>query len=227
VARYRRLETLSLMREIGILPIFYEPHVDVARQLVAACADGGARVVEFTNRGDRAVHVYTQVAEWCAANKPEVVLGAGTILDAPTAALYLAAGANFIVAPHLDEETAKLCNSRKIPYLPGCGTVTEISRAHTLGVEYCKLFPAAEIGGPTFVKNLRGPLPWADIMPTGGVQPTRESLSAWFAAGAPCVGMGSNLFTPELIAKKDYAGITARVREIVELIKDVRHAKQG
>ena len=222
MARHRRLETLILMKEIGIVPIFYEADVEVARQLAIACADGGARVVELTNRGDHAIEVFQQVEAWLAAKRPDIVLGAGTILDAPTAALYLAAGANFIVAPHLDEDTARLCNSRKIPYLPGCGSVTEIHRAHTLGVEICKLFPAAEVGGPAFVKNVRGPCPWTDIMATGGVSPTKESLGAWFGAGAACVGMGGNLFVPELVAKRDYAGLRARVKEILAMIREVR-----
>ena len=226
MARHRRLETLTLMQEIGVVPIFYEADVEVARQIVAACADGGARIVEFTNRGDHAIEVFRQVDLWAAAQRPDLVLGAGTILDAPTAALYLAAGANFVVAPHLDEETARLCNSRKIPYLPGCGSVTEIHRAHTLGVEICKLFPAAEVGGPAFVKNVRGPCPWTDIMATGGVAPTKENLGAWFGAGVACVGMGSNLFTPELVARQDYAGITARVREVLALIREVRRAQK-
>ena len=225
MARHRRLATLTLMKETGVVPIFYEADPEVARRIVVACADGGARIIEFTNRGDHAIEVYRQLDAWVGANRPEIVLGAGTILDAPTAAMYIAAGANFIVAPHLDEDTARLCNSRKIPYLPGCGTVTEIHRAHTLGVEICKIFPAAEIGGPAFVKNVRGPCPWTDIMATGGVAPTPESLGAWFGAGVACVGMGSNLFTPELIAKKDYAGISARVREVLTLIREVNHGQ--
>lgn len=222
MARYRRLQTLNLMHEIGMVPIFYEADPEVARQLVAACADGGARLVELTNRGDHALDVFRQVSQWAAVERPDVVLGAGTILDAPTAALYLAAGANFIVAPSLDEDVARLCNARKIPYLPGCGSVTEIQRAHTLGVEICKLFPAGEVGGPAFVKNVRGPLPWLDIMATGGVSPTKESLGAWFGAGVACVGMGSNLFPADLVAKRDYAAIAARVRDVLALIRAVR-----
>lgn len=212
------------MKDIGLVPIFSEGDVGLAIELVVACADGGARLVELTNRGDRAVDVYRQVDAWCAQHRPEVVLGAGTIVDAGAAALHIAAGANFIVAPQLDEDVVRLCNGRKIPCVPGCATVTEIHRAHVLGVEICKLFPAGEIGGPSFVKNLRAPLPWADIMVTGGVQATRESLGAWFAAGAACVGMGSNLFVPELVAKRDFAGITARVKEILALIREVRKA---
>jgi 2-dehydro-3-deoxyphosphogluconate aldolase/(4S)-4-hydroxy-2-oxoglutarate aldolase len=226
VARHRRLETLTLIKEIGIVPIFYEADAEVAQRLIAACADGGARVLELTNRGDHAVDVFRQVELWCAANRPDIVLGAGTILDAPTAALYLAAGASFLVSPNLDDDVARLCNSRKIPYLPGCGSVTEIHRAHTLGVEICKLFPAAEVGGPAFVKNVRGPMPWTDIMATGGVSPTKENLGAWFGAGTACVGMGSNLFTPEIVARRDYAGLTARVREILAMIAEVRRPKK-
>ncbi len=226
MARYKRLETLVMMKEIGVIPVFYNADFEVARNVVCACADGGARVVEFTNRGDRAVNVFNRLEEFCAKERPDVVLGVGSIVDAPTAAMYIGAGANFVVGPLLDEDTARLCNSRKIPYSPGCGTVTEIHRAETLGVEICKIFPGAEIGGPAFVKNVRGPCPWTDIMPTGGVSPTRESLGAWFEAGVACVGMGSNLITKDLLAARDYAGITNKVKEAIEIIKQVRGGKK-
>ena len=226
MARYKRLETLVMMKEIGLIPVFYNGDFEVARSVVCACADGGARLVEFTNRGDRAINVFTRLEEFCAKERPDVVLGVGSIVDAPTAAMYIGAGANFVVGPLLDEETARLCNSRKIPYSPGCGTVTEIHRAETLGVEICKIFPGAEIGGPAFVKNVRGPCPWTDIMPTGGVSPTRESLGAWFEAGVACVGMGSNLITKDLLAARDYAGMTKKVKEAIEIIKQVRGGKK-
>jgi len=226
MARYKRLETLVMMKETGVIPVFYNADFEVARNVVCACADGGARVVEFTNRGDRAANVFSRLEEFCAKERPDVVLGVGSIVDAPTAAMYIGAGANFVVGPLLDEDTARLCNSRKIPYSPGCGTVTEIHRAETLGVEICKIFPGAEIGGPAFVKNVRGPCPWTDIMPTGGVSPTRESLGAWFEAGVACVGMGSNLITKDLLAARDYAGITNKVKEAIEIIKQVRGGKK-
>lgn len=222
MARYRRLETLVLMKEIGMVPVFYHPDFEVARNVVCACADGGARVVEFTNRGDRAIEVFTRLEEYCAKEKKEVVLGVGSIVDAPTAALYIGAGANFVVGPLLDPETARMCNGRKIPYSPGCGTLSEIHQAEVLGVEICKIFPAAEVGGPAFVKNLKAPCPWTEIMPTGGVAPTRENLSAWFEAGIACAGMGSNLITKELLRDKNYAGITQKVKETVELIREIR-----
>jgi 2-dehydro-3-deoxyphosphogluconate aldolase/(4S)-4-hydroxy-2-oxoglutarate aldolase len=226
MSRSKRLDTLVLMKEIGMIPVFYNADFEITRNVVCACADGGARVVEFTNRGDRAINVFTRLEESCAQDRTDIVLGAGSIVDAPTAAMYIAAGANFIVGPVVDEPTAILCNSRKIPYSPGCGTVTELHQAHKLGVEICKIFPAGEVGGPDFVRNVKGPCPWTEIMPTGGVSPTKENLGAWFEAGVACVGMGSNLITKEFLAAKDYAGITRKVKEALELIRQIRGAKK-
>ncbi|HNX27062.1 MAG TPA: bifunctional 4-hydroxy-2-oxoglutarate aldolase/2-dehydro-3-deoxy-phosphogluconate aldolase [Phycisphaerae bacterium] len=222
MARYGRLKTLSLMKEIGMIPVFYSADFEIAKNVIAACADGGAKVIEFTNRGDRAIEVFTQLEKYCAASRPDIVLGVGSIVDAPTAGLYISSGANFVVGPVLDEAVAVLCNTRKIPYSPGCGSATEINKAHSLGVEICKVFPGSCVGGPDFVKSVRGPMPWSEIMPTGGVSPTKESLTEWFKAGIVCAGMGSNLLTKELIAKNDYAGITRKVRETMELIKQIR-----
>jgi 2-dehydro-3-deoxyphosphogluconate aldolase / (4S)-4-hydroxy-2-oxoglutarate aldolase len=226
MSRYKRLDTLTLMKEIGMIPVFYNADFEIARNVVCACADGGARLVEFTNRGDRAINVFTRLEEYCAKERTDIVLGVGSIVDAPTAAMYIGAGANFVVGPLIDEPTAILCNSRKIAYSPGCGSVTEIHQAHKLGVEICKIFPGGEVGGPGFVKNFKGPCPWTEIMPTGGVAPTKESLGAWFEAGVACVGMGSNLLTKELLAAKDFAGITRKVKETIELIRQIRGAKK-
>ena len=151
-----------------------------------------------------------------------VILGVGSVCDGPTAAMYIAAGADFVVGPLLDEEAAVVCNKRKVPYSPGCGTVTEIHNAHSLGVEICKIFPGAQVGGPAFVKAVKGPCPWVDIMPIGGVAPTKESLTEWFGVGIACAGMGSKLITKELLAAKDYAGITKKVKETIAMIKQIR-----
>ena len=213
MARHKRLDVLLSMRRIGLVPVFYNGDFETVKDVVIACADGGAKCIEFTNRGDRAIEVFTQLCKFRDAEKPELVLGVGSICDAPTAAMYIAAGADFVVGPLLDEETAKLCNKRKIPYSPGCGSMTEIHKAHELGVEMCKLFPGAQVGGPAFVKAATGPCPWTEIIPTGGVSPTQESLSDWFGAGIACVGMGSKLITKELLAAKDYAGISKKVKE--------------
>jgi 2-dehydro-3-deoxyphosphogluconate aldolase / (4S)-4-hydroxy-2-oxoglutarate aldolase len=226
MSRYKRLDTLRLMKEIGMIPVFYSADFEVAKGVTCACADGGARLVEFTNRGDRAIQVFARLEEYCAKERNDIILGVGSIVDAPTAAMFVGAGANFVVGPLLDEATAILCNSRKIPYSPGCGSVTEIHQAHRLGVEICKIFPGDEVGGPGFVKSIKGPCPWTEIMPTGGVAPTRESLGAWFEAGVACVGMGSNLITKPLLAAKDYAGITRKVKETLELIRQIRGASE-
>jgi 2-dehydro-3-deoxyphosphogluconate aldolase/(4S)-4-hydroxy-2-oxoglutarate aldolase len=222
MALHKRLDVLITMKQIGLIPVFYNGDFEMANNIAIACADGGAKCIEFTNRGDRAIEVFTQLCKFRDAEKPELVLGIGSICDGPTAAMYITAGADFVVGPLLDEETAKLCNKRKIPYSPGCGSMTEIHKAHELGVEICKLFPGAQVGGPAFVKAAKGPCPWTEIMPTGGVSPTQESLSEWFNAGIVCAGMGSKLITEELIAAKDWAGMTAKVNETIELIRQIR-----
>ncbi len=222
MAQHTRLETLSAMKTIGLVPVFYNADFDVAKNIAAACVEGGAKVIEFTNRGDRAIDVFTQLAKYRDAECNEMILGVGSICDASTAAMYINAGADFVVGPVLDEETAKICNSRKIPYSPGCGTVTEIHNAHCLGVEICKIFPGAQVGGPAFVKAVKGPMPWTELMPTGGVSPTKESLTEWFSAGIACAGIGSKLINKDLVAAEDFAGITQKAAQVIEMIKDAR-----
>lgn len=225
MARYSRLETLTAMKQIGLIPIFYNADFETAKNIIAACADGGAKVAEFTNRGDRAINIFTKLAEWRDAQRKDIILGIGSICDAPTAAMYISAGTDFIVGPVLDENVAKICNTRKIPYLPGCGSLTEIHNAHILGVEIVKIFPGESVGGPAFVKAIKGPCPWTEIMATGGISLTKEALTEWFNAGIACAGMGSNLITKELLAAKDYAGITKKVSQAIEIIKQIRAGK--
>ena len=225
MARHSRLEVLTAMKRTGLVPVFYNSDFETAKNIVVACADGGAECVEFTNRGDRAVQIFTKIAEYRDKERPDIILGIGSICDAPTAAMYISAGTDFVVGPMLDEETARLCNGRKIPYSPGCGTVTEIQRAHNLGVDIVKIFPADTVGGPAFVKAVKGPCPWTEIMPTGGVSPTKENLKEWFDAGIVCAGMGSKLITKELVAAKDWAGLTKKVKETIAIIKQIRGGK--
>lgn len=225
MAKHTRMQVLSAMKQTGIVPIFYNSDFETTKNIVTACADGGSACVEFTNRGDRAIEIFTKLAEFRDKQRPDIVLGSGSICDAPTAALYISAGTDFLVAPMFDEETAKLCNVRKIPYLPGCATVTEIHRAHTFGVEIVKIFPADTIGGPEFVKAVKGPCPWTEFMATGGVSPTKESLAQWFGSGITCAGMGSKLITKEIVTAKDWNGLTKLVKQTIELIKQVREGK--
>ena len=222
MARFSRLKTLTTMKNIGIIPVFYNPDIETSKNIVKACSDGGAVCIEMTNRGDRAIDVFCELEKYCKDSLPQVILGAGSIVDASTAALYIAHGANFIVGPVIDEETAILCNKHKIPYSPGCGSATEIQKAHSLGVEFVKVFPGAQVGGPAFVKAVLGPCPHTSIMPTGGVDTTRQSLTQWFSAGIVCAGIGSKLITDDIVKGKDFKKLTSEVRRVINLIKEIR-----
>lgn len=222
MARFSRLEVLNKMIEIGVVPVFYHDDVEVAKQIVSACSAGGAKVVEFTNRGDLAYQVFGELVRHFAKADPSVVLGVGSVIDAPTAALYISSGANFVVGPTLNPEVARVCNRRKVAYSPGCGSASEISEAEELGVEIVKVFPGGEVGGPSFVKAVLAPMPWTRIMPTGGVQATEESVSAWIKAGCACLGMGSDLIKRELVAAGDFGAISARVAQVISWVRKAR-----
>jgi 2-dehydro-3-deoxyphosphogluconate aldolase/(4S)-4-hydroxy-2-oxoglutarate aldolase len=222
MARFTRLETALKMKESGLVPVFYHADITVCKNVVSACYRGGARLFEFTNRGDFAHEVFGELNHFAAKEMPDMIVGAGSVVDPVTAGIYIQLGANFIVSPVLNEEMARICNRRKILWSPGCGSVSEISKAEELGAEVVKIFPGAEVGGPRFVEIVKGPMPWTSIMPTGGVDATKESLSAWFNAGVWCVGMGSKLITKEMIKNKDYAAIEVNVRKIVEIIAGIK-----
>ena len=222
MARFRRLQVLNTIVDVGLVPVFYHPDVEVAKNVAAACASGGARVVEFTNRGDFAPEVFKALSLYLAQEHPDVILGVGSVVDAPTAALYIAYGANFVVGPLLNPDVARLCNRRKIAYSPGCGSASEIAMAEELGVEIVKVFPGTSVGGPAFVRSVLGPCPWTSIMPTGGVDATEESIRAWFGAGVACVGIGSKLIRKEWVAARDWMAITAQVRKVLAWIQQAR-----
>jgi 2-dehydro-3-deoxyphosphogluconate aldolase/(4S)-4-hydroxy-2-oxoglutarate aldolase len=225
MARFARLKVLNTIVETGLVPVFYHPEIAVARQVAAAVAAGGCPLLEFTNRGDHAWEVFTELERHCAREVPNLILGVGSVVDPGTASLYINCGANFVVGPVLNPDVARACNRRKIPYSPGCGSASEISQAEELGCEIVKIFPGGEVGGPAFVKAVKGPCPWVSIMPTGGVDSTEASLKAWFDAGVTCVGMGSNLVTKDLLKAGDYAGISNKVRSTLDLIRKLRGGK--
>ena len=206
----------------GMVPVFYSADTEVARQVVKACYAGGVRVFEFTNRGDFAHEVFADLIKYAACECPELILGVGSIVDAATAALYLQLGANFVVGPCFNAEITKVCNRRLVPYIPGCGTVTEIGNAQELGCDVCKIFPAGNVGGPSFVKNVKAPLPWSQLMVTGAVEPTRENLTGWIKAGVVCVGMGSKLFPKEVVQAGEWEKISNLCRESLMYIQEAR-----
>lgn len=216
-----RLDVLRTILDDGAVPTFVAPDPDAAFDFVAGCCDGGSRVVELTNRGDFAYATFVELARRVARELPGMVLGVGTIIDAPTAALFAAAGASFVVGHSLNPEVARLCNRRRIAYIPGCGSATEIAEAEELGCEIVKLFPAAAFDGPAFVRGLLGPSPASRLMPTN-VLATEEAIRAWFAAGAACVGVGGHLYPPELVASGDRAAIAERTRTFLGWVRAAR-----
>ncbi len=222
MARYTRLQVYDTMLSTGLVPLFYHDQPEVAQEIVKAVAAGGARVLEFTNRGEKALSVFSQLNTFIESAKLPIILGVGSIVDAPTAALYIAHGANFIVGPLFNPEVARLCNRRKIAYLPGCATVAEISTAEEAGVEIVKVFPGETVGGPNFIKAVLGPLTWSRLMPTGGVDATRESVQSWLKAGACCVGLGSNLIRKDWIAAGNYQAMQDTTRSILQWIAETK-----
>lgn len=217
MARFSRIDVILKMRETGIVPVFYHKDPEICRNVIKACYDGGVRIFEFTNRGDFAHELFSELNKRAEKEVPEMIMGTGSVVDTATASLYIQLGANFIVSPVLNPDMAKVCNRRKILWSPGCGTLSEISYAEELGAEIVKVFPGASVGGPDFVRAIKGPCPWTSIMPTGGVEPTEENLSKWFGAGVTCVGMGSNLITKEIIRDKNWTLLTEKVDSAVRI----------
>lgn len=222
MAQFSRLEVAQEMNNSGLVPLFYHKDIDVSKNILKACYNGGARVFEFTARGDLAHEVFKELMLYSLKELPNMILGVGSITDAASAFLYLQIGANFIVTPVLREDVAIVCNRRKILWLPGCGTLTEIARAEELGCEIIKLFPG-DIYGPQFVKGIKGPQPWTSIMPTGGVSPTKENLEGWFSAGVTCVGMGSKLMAKNADGSFDYAKIESTTKNVIQIIQNLKN----
>ena len=221
MARFSRIDVFQTMEQTGLVPLFYHRDIEVSKSVLQACYDGGARVLEFTNRGDYAHEIFRELNKYAEEAAPEMILGVGSVTDAASASLYMQLGANFVVTPVLREDIAISCNRRKILWSPGCGSLTEIARAEELGCELVKLFPGGTYG-PGFVSGIKGPQPWTSVMPTGGVSPTEENLRKWFDAGVTCVGMGSKLITKEIVANGDFAALTQLVADSISLIKEIR-----
>ncbi|MEO1096172.1 MAG: bifunctional 4-hydroxy-2-oxoglutarate aldolase/2-dehydro-3-deoxy-phosphogluconate aldolase [Bacteroidota bacterium] len=223
MARFSRIHVFNEMQRTGLVPLFYNADVELSKKVLKACYNGGARLLEFTNRGDYAHEVFNELNKYAEQELPEMILGVGSVTDAGAASLYMQMGANFVVTPVLREDIALVCNRKKILWSPGCASLSEISRAEELGCELVKLFPGGTYG-PGFVKAIKGPCPWTNIMPTGGVAPTEENLKGWFNAGVTCVGMGSNLVSKDVLANKDFSGLTTTVKSALTLIEQIRAA---
>ena len=221
MAQYTRLEVIEQIKESGMVPLFYHKDINVAKAVLKACYDGGARLMEFTSRGDFAFEIFNQLIKYAIEELPGMILGVGSVTDAAAASQYMLAGANFIVTPVFREDIAIVCNRRKVLWSPGCGSLTEIARAEELDCELVKLFPGSTYG-PGFVKAILGPQPWTSIMPTGGVSTEVENLKGWFDAGVTCVGMGSKLISKEILANESYSKLTEDVKNTLEIIRELK-----
>lgn len=209
---------LESIRSQKIIPLFYHADQETARQILKACYKGGSRVIEFTNRGDFAQEIFADLVKFAQKELPEMILGIGSVSDAATAAMYMQLGANFIVSASLRKDIAIACNRRKIPYLPGCGSLTEIGEAEELGCDIVKLFPGS-VYGPGFIKAIKGPQSWTEIMVTGGVSPTQENLSSWFDSGAVAVGMGSKLIRKDWVQEQQFDKIAEGIAASMSMIE--------
>lgn len=221
MAKYSRIEVALEMSKSGMVPLFYHEDVTLGKSVLEACYKGGARLLEFTARGDFAFEVFSELNKYAVTNLPRMILGVGSITDAAAASLYTQMGANFIVTPSLREDIALVCNRRKVLYAPGCATLTEINKAEELGCEVVKLFPGSTYG-PNFVKAIKGPQPWTSIMPTGGVSTEENNLKAWFDAGVICVGMGSKLISSKILADRNMNRLEQSVRDTLNLISNIK-----
>lgn len=222
MAKYSRIDVVLTMESNGMVPLFYHPDVELGKKVLKACYDGGARLMEFTARGDFAFESFLELSKYALKELPGMIMGVGSITDGAAASMYIQMGANFIVTPSLREDIAITCNRRKILYLPGCGSLTEINRAEELGCEIIKLFPGS-VYGPGFVKAIKGPQPWTKVMPTGGVDTDEENLKAWFNAGVSCVGMGSKLISKKILATEDFEGLEDSVRKTLAAITKIKN----
>ena len=191
MAKFDKLAVMQKIGETGMVPVFYHSNAETAKKVIKACYDGGVRAFEFTNRGDFAQDVFAECVKFAAKECPELALGIGSVVDAPTAALYIQLGACFVVGPLFNPDIVPVCNRRLVPYCPGCGTVSEIGKAQELGCDLCKLFPG-DVYGPAFVKGMMAPCPWTKLMVTGGVAPTKENLTAWVKAESTVWGWVPN-----------------------------------
>ena len=221
MAQFSRIEVATTMKEVGMIPLFFNNDIELSKKVLKACYDGGAKLLEFTARGDFAHEVFGDLIKYTVKELPGMIMGVGSVSDAAQASLFMSLGANFVVTPLLREDIATVCNRRKVLWSAGCGSLTEIARAEELGCEIVKLFPG-DIYGPQFVKSVKGPQPWTSIMPTGGVSPTEENLRGWFDAGVTCVGMGSKLISKDIIANEDIAKLEMNVRKVLAIIKSLR-----
>ncbi len=221
MAQYSRIQVINKMMELRMVPLFYNSDFQVAKNILQACYNGGARLIEFTNRGDFAIEVFSKLIKFASKELPGMIVGIGSVTDSAAASQYMLLGANFVVTPVLREDIAIVCNRRKVLWIPGCGSLSEIAKAEEMGCELIKLFPG-NVYGPDFIKSVKAPQPWSSIMPTGGVSIEQSNLLGWFKAGADCVGLGSKLISKEILTNQDFKKLEKNVLDTLQFIKKIK-----
>ena len=221
MAQYSRIQVINKMMELRMVPLFYHSDFQVAKNVLQACYNGGARLIEFTNRGDFAIEVFSKLIKFASKELPGMIVGIGSVTDSAAASQYMLLGANFVVTPVLREDIAIVCNRRKVLWIPGCGSLSEIAKAEELGCEFIKLFPG-NVYGPDFIKSVKAPQPWSSIMPTGGVSIEKSNLLGWFKGGADCVGLGSQLISKEVLINQDFKKLEKNVLDTIQFIQKIK-----
>lgn len=214
MANYSAQQVFEKLAASRLLPLFNIPDVQVCEAVIDQCYAAGIRIFELTNRDSQAMETFRMLTSRRADRWPGLALGAGTVLDAGTARRFLELGADFIVAPDLNPEVGEICIELGVPWIPGCFSPTEISMAYRMGASMVKLFPAGTVG-PSYIKHIHGPMPFAKIIVTGGVSIDQDALRAWLDAGAFAIGLGSSLFSAARVAGKDFATIGDDLKKVV------------
>ena len=221
MAQYSRIQVINKMMELRMVPLFYNSDFQVAKNILQACYNGGARLIEFTNRGDFAIEVFSKLIKFASKELPGMIVGIGSVTDSAAASQYMLLGANFVVTPVFREDIAIVCNRRKVLWIPGCGSLSEIAKAEEMGCELIKLFPG-NVYGPDFIKSVKAPQPWSSIMPTGGVSIEKSNLLGWFKGGADCVGLGSQLISKEVLINQDFKKLEKNVLDTIQFIQKIK-----
>ena len=212
----QKQEITQKVLDCGVVAVIRASSIEMAEKVATACAEGGIVGLELTFTVPGAQEV---IAHLAANKEAKYVVGAGTVLDAPTARTAILAGAKFIVSPSFDKGTAEICNAYQIPYIAGCLTPTEVLTAMKAGVDLVKIFPG-DVVGPKYIKDLHGPFPQGNFLPSGGV--SVENAAEWIKNGAAAVSSGSSLIAP---AKKgDFEGVKKNASEFVAVVKAAREA---
>ncbi len=221
-----RHEVYHHMCTIGMLPLFYNGDLETSEKIVTSCYEGGAKLIEFTNRGKNALEIFIKLKQFIKEKGINACLGVGSIIDPQTAAVFDLYGAEFFVGPFFNKELAIWCNQRMLPYLPGCSSVLEINNAQAYGLEIIKIFPG-NMGGPEFIKAVLGPMPWSKLMPTGGVSTSRSDLERWFKAGSICVGIGGQLIKNGSFSGDDFQSLSKTTEEVINTIQEIKQQLTG